>query len=189
MTAWQGAGMRDDPRDGRRRAALLLVTGALVTGCTAGSDPAPPDRGGQAAPPPPPAACRLDTAALAADTGLGWTPDETTANDTRCVYDPDAPAGTARTSSVDFVAVEVAPSAGAATAELDNLAELCEAESRISVAAADGAFVCRFGGGSVFAALIRGGEVLTVAASAVPPGTSAAHLVVAFTQQLSRLGA
>ncbi|MGI9003102.1 MAG: hypothetical protein ACR2GH_15835 [Pseudonocardia sp.] len=160
-------------------ASLVVGVSALLTACAAGSDPSRPESAAQPAPPAPPAACVLDTAALAATTGLTWTPDETTATDARCVYDPDGdPTG------IDFVAVDIAPSRGADT-ELDTLAGLCEDGSRAPVAADGSGFVCRFQGGSVFAALVRGGQVVTVAASAVPPGTTAARLVVAFTQQLS----
>ncbi len=72
-------------------------------------------------------------------------------------------------------------------AELATVAELCAAGSRVEVAAGDGGFVCRFQGGSVFAAMVRRGQVVTLAASAVPPGTTAAQLVVAFDQQLTAL--
>jgi hypothetical protein len=169
-------------------AAALLTVGALLAGCTAdsGTGPAetPPP---QAAPPPPPAACLLDTAALAADTGLTWTPDQATATDTRCVYDPQGDAaGTA--DGPAFVTVEVA-AAGEPGAQLDTLAELCEQGSRAPVEAADGGFVCRFQGGNVFAALVSRGKVVTVAASAVPTGATAATLVVAFAKQLGSLGA
>jgi hypothetical protein len=51
-----------------------------------------------------------------------------------------------------------------------------------------GGFVCRFQGGSVFAATVRGGDMVTVAASAVPPGTTGARLVLAISQQLDALG-
>jgi hypothetical protein len=47
--------------------------------------------------------------------------------------------------------------------------------------------VCRFQGGTVFAAVVRGGQLVTLAVSAVPPGTTAARLVVAFDQQLAAL--
>ena len=49
-------------------------------------------------------------------------------------------------------------------------------------------FVCRFQGGAVYAAAVRDAQLVTLAASAVPPGTSAARLVVAFDQQLAALG-
>jgi hypothetical protein len=171
---------------GRRRlvpvgAALAgsVVAGALLSGCTAASEPEP------APAPPPPAACLLDTAALGATTGLTWTPDAATASDTRCVYAPT-------TLSVPgegpaFVTVEVAPAQGTDPAgELDTVAGLCDDGSRAPVAAGDG-FVCRFQGGNVFAATVRRGELVTVAASAVPPGTTAARLVIAFDQQVTAL--
>jgi hypothetical protein len=39
----------------------------------------------------------------------------------------------------------------------------------------------------VYAATVRGEQLVTVAASAVPPGTTAAQLVVAFDRQLASL--
>jgi hypothetical protein len=152
-----------------------------------------------APPPPPPAACLLDLDAMAAATGLGWTADATTASDTRCVYDPDpAPsAGTAPTKPAappapaggpgEFVAVDIAPAGDdPAAAQLDVLAEVCDTGSRTPTAR--GGFVCRFDGGSVYAGLVRGGDVITVAASAVPPGTTADALATAFGEQLDALG-
>jgi hypothetical protein len=128
----------------------------------------------------------LDMPTFAATTGLAWHPDASTASDTRCVYDPatlsipaDGPA---------FVTVDVAAMQGTdPAAELATVAELCAAGSRAEVAAGDGGFVCRFQGGSVFAATARRGQVVTLATSAVPPGTTAAQLVVAFDQQLTAL--
>jgi hypothetical protein len=160
-------------------AGLGLAGAALLAGCTAGPDPVVPP------PPPPPAACLLDTAALAAITGLSWTPDAATASDTRCVYDPttlsvpgDRPA---------FVTVDVVPAQGPdPAAELDTVAGVCDDGSRVPVVAGDG-FVCRFQGGNVFAATVRRGDLVTIAASAVPPGTTAARLVIAFDQQLTAL--
>lgn len=136
----------------------------------------------------------LDTAALAGTTGLSWTADRTTASDTRCVYDPTtAPASappsapaSIKPAGPDFVAVDVTRFTGDPAAELDVLAEVCETGSRAP--APDGAgFVCRFLGGSVYAAVARNGRAITIAASAVPAGTSAARLVVAFSQQLGSL--
>lgn len=140
----------------------------------------------------------LDASALATTTGLVWKPDHSTASDTRCVYDPAAPAGATpsaaapsaagsiKPSGPDFVAVDVTRFTGDPAAELDVLAEVCEAGSRAP--APDGAgFVCRFLGGSVYAAVARNGRAITIAASAVPQGTTAARLVVAFTQQLGSL--
>ncbi len=181
--------------------AVMAAAGVLAA-CTTGADPGSPNSSAPnpsapnpsapAAAPLPPAACLLDSAALAAVTGLTWAPDETTASDTRCVYDPSAEGSLSRQSlpaGSEFVAVDLAPSSVADVAdELDMLAELCENGSRAPMAAADGGFVCRLQGGSVFAAAVRGGQVVTVAASAVPPGTTAARLVVAFTEQLTRIG-
>lgn len=169
---------------GRRRRCAATAAGALLVAlsaaCSSESGPAP------IPPPPPPAACLLDTGALTTATGIPWTPNAATASDDRCVYDPitspaPAPDGPA------FVAVDVAaaPAADPATA-LDTVAALCAAGSRAPVAEGLG-FVCRFQGDSVFAATVRGDQLVTVAASAVPPGTTAARLVLAFDQQLSTL--
>jgi hypothetical protein len=145
-----------------------------VGGCTAANDtPAPAP---QAPPPPPPAACLLDGATLAATTGLTWTPDQTTATDTRCVYDPAAAAG--------FLAVELAPATDDAATQLDTIAQLCVAGSRADVEAADGGFVCRFDGANVYAAMVRGDRLVTISSSAVPVGTTGAKLAVAFAEQL-----
>jgi hypothetical protein len=160
--------------------AALLAGVASVAGCTAGPDPV------VTPPPPPPAACMLDTAAFAATTGLTWIPDATTASDTRCVYDPTVVSIPAEGPA--FVTVDVAAMQGTdPAAELASVAGLCTEGSRADVGA--GGFVCRFQGGSVFAAAVRRSEVVTIAASAVPPGTTAAQLVVAFDQQLTALGA
>jgi hypothetical protein len=174
---------------GRVAAALGAV--ALLAGCSVGSGPAEPGPAepGPAVsppPPPPPAACVLDTAALGAATGLTWTPDETTASDTRCVYDPAGAPSTP--DGPAFVAVDIAPAGGPdAGSTLDTVAGLCDPNSRADVTAADGGFVCRFQGGSVFAAAVRNEQVVTVAASAVPPGTTAARIVTAFSEQLGAL--
>jgi hypothetical protein len=172
-----------------RLPAGLLLAAAALAGCTAGTDP---DTVARARPPAPPAAaCLLDTGALAATTGLSWLPDAGIATDTRCVYDPQAGAGAGAPASGDgpaFVTVEVAPArGGAADTELDTVAELCEPGSRAPVPAGDGGFVCRFQDGSVYAALVRDRQIVTVAASAVPPGTTAARLVVAFGEQLAAI--
>jgi hypothetical protein len=163
------------------RAGGVLVGAALLAGCTAGPDPV-----ATPAPPPPPAACMLDMPAFAATTGLSWTPDASTASDTRCVYDP-----TTRSIPADgpaFVTLDVAAMQGTEpAAELATVAELCAEGSRAEVAAGDGGFVCRFQGASVFAAMVQRARVVTLAASAVPPGTTAAQLVVAFDQQLTAL--
>ena len=164
---------------GRATAGVLLVAAGLLTACT--SEPAEPLP--QAQPPAPPAACLLDDAELAATTGLTWTPDQSTATDTRCVYDPAGNPGPA-----GFLAVDVASSTDDAASELDTIARLCEGGSRADVKAADGGFVCRFDGDGVYAALVQGGRVVTVASSAVPPGTTTARLAVALTQQLTVIG-
>jgi hypothetical protein len=170
-------------------AAAAAVTFAAAGACSSGAAPAPPPP-----PPPPPAACLLDTAALAEATGLSWAPDPSTASDTRCVYDP------AGTPSPDadpaFVTVDVAPSAGVGAepgggtganpdTALDTATALCEEGT--AVPAGDAGVVCRFQGGNVFAAVVRDGRLVTVAASAVPEGTTAARLVVAFGQQVAAL--
>ena len=98
-------------------------------------------------------------------------------------YDP---AGNPRPAG--FLAVDITASDDDAATELDSIAELCESGSRADMKVADGGFVCRFDGDGVYAALVRGGRVVTVASSAVPPGTTAARLAVAFTQQLTAIG-
>ncbi len=183
----------------------LLV--AVAAGCSAPSGPPAPAP--EVAPPPaPPAACLLDTAGLTSTTGLGWTPDQTTASDTRCVYDPAAPnppaAGSGSTAAEpsaaeptgaqpaaanSFLAVEIAPvTATDAGAELDVVAAACADGSRTPIADGGAGFVCRFRGGSVFAAIVRAGKVVTVSVSEIPEGTTAARLVVALQQQLDTLG-
>jgi hypothetical protein len=129
----------------------------------------------------------LDTGALAVATGLDWTPDASTASDTRCVYDPS---GSARETTPQedpaFLTVDVEPAEEPdPAATLDTVAALCNDGSR-APAGGDG-FVCRFQGGTVFAAVVRGGQLVTLAVSAVPSGTTAARLVVAFDQQLTTL--
>jgi hypothetical protein len=104
------------------------------------------------------------------------------------VYDPSGatPAGSAGDGPA-FVAVDVAPAGAAAPNDtLDSVAGLCEDNSRADVAAGGG-FVCRFQGGSVFGATVRGDRLVTLAASAVPLGTTAARLVTAFGEQLGAL--
>jgi hypothetical protein len=128
-------------------------------------------------------------ATLAAATGLTWEPDASTASDTRCVYDPS---GTPRPpDGPAFLAVDVASGPNPA-AELDTVAAVCEDGSRVPVGGQGtptvAGFVCRFQGGNVFAAVVHDGRLVTLAASAVPPGTTAAHLVVAFDQQVAALG-
>jgi hypothetical protein len=68
---------------------------------------------------------------------------------------------------------------------LGTVAELCEDGSRAPVGTAG--FVCRYQGGNVFAAVVHDGRLVTVSASAVPAGTTAAQLVVAFDQQVAAL--
>lgn len=165
-------------------ALLGVAVLAVLGGCTA----APPASAPLIAPTPepvvPPAACVLDLAAMATATGLTWTADETTASDTRCVYDPEPGSGT------DFVAVEVLSSpptsSGPAPAALDTLALACAPDTR-APAGSDG-FVCRFPGGGVFAARDRAGVVVTVAAAEVPAAITADQLAAAFTEQLTAPG-
>lgn len=170
------------------RRPLLLGVGLLLGACT-GAGPADPEP----APPPPPAACLLDLARFAATTGLTWTPDASTAGDTRCVYDPSAPtptgaattstAATATATSSGFVTVEITDAAD----ELDAAAALCEPGTSTPVGA--GGFTCRFTGGgptpAVFAAVVRDGRLVTVTASGVPDGTTADRLTSAFAEQLA----
>jgi hypothetical protein len=169
------------------RAAALVVAVGVLTGCSAGGGPTPPAPPPPPPPPPPPAACLLDTDALTAATGLTWTPDPNTASDTRCVYDP---AGAPRPpDGPAFLAVDVTPDPDPVTA-LDTVAALCEDGSRAPAAGSEGraaGFVCRFQGGNVFAAAASEGRLVTLAASAVPPGTTAASLVVAFDRQVAAL--
>ena len=173
----------------------VAAAAAVLSGCSA-PDAAPVSPPVQAAPPAPPAACLLDPARLAADTGLTWTPDQTTASDTRCVYDPGGPvtpasstSSTAAPDPADFLAVEVAPAvADDAQTELDDVAGACAEGSRAPVQDDGNGFVCRFRGGSVFAAAVRAGQLVTVSVSAVPAGTTTARLVLALQQQLNGLG-
>jgi hypothetical protein len=173
----------------------VAAAAAVLSGCSA-PDAAPVSPPVQAAPPAPPAACLLDPARLAADTGLTWTPDQTTASDTRCVYDPGGPVTPAPSASptaapdpADFLAVEVAPAvADDAQTELDDVAGACAEGSRAPVQDDGNGFVCRFRGGSVFAAAVRAGQLVTVSVSAVPAGTTTARLVLALQQQLDGLG-
>lgn len=161
----------------RRLVGAVVLTAALG-GCSAAELPAP--AAPPPPPPPPPAACLLDTAALGAATGLSWTPDASTASDTRCVYDP--PDARRPAEGPAFVTVEVTHDPPTA---LDTVAELCEDGSRAPVGTAG--FVCRYQGGNVFAAVAHEGRLVTLSASAVPAGTTAAQLVVAFDQQVAAL--
>ncbi|WP_232663673.1 hypothetical protein [Pseudonocardia sp. TRM90224] len=182
-------------------AGVAAFTVVVLAGCTAGPGPS----GTSPEPEPdPPAACLLDAGALSAATGVTWTPDEVAASDTRCVYDPAPPApaqagataSATRTSAAaptsaagedEFLAITIAPFSGEPAAELDGVAAVCDRESRAPVAAPGTGFVCRFHGGSVFAVAIRRSELVTVSVSAVPPGTTAAQLVFALSDQLGKL--
>lgn len=172
-------------------AGLLAPLLVLASGCT-GAGPPGPAR--QTDPPAPPAACLLDPAALAATSGVAWTPDRSIASDTRCVYDVAAPAtaGTTPTPADGppaFLAVETAPiRAGDPTTELDTIAQLCAEGSRAPVTAPEGAFVCRLAGGGVFAATVREGELVTLAAASVPAATTADLLATALAEQLPPSG-
>jgi hypothetical protein len=177
LTARAGRGARAAARAGRGALAALVV---VFGGCAAD----PPLQ--QAAPPDPPAACVLDTAALATTTHVTWTPDQATANDTRCVYDagPNAatPAGPA------FLTVSLfARTQADAAAEREQLAQLCARGSRVDVNKADGGFVCRFDGDLVYGALVRGDQVVQVATSAIPTATASATLASAISDQLANL--
>ena len=175
--------MSDDAPLRAGRLAVLAAAAAVLSACTTGAATAPPPP--QAERPPPPKACALDVDAMAAATGLTWTADQTTATDGRCVYDPSAVSGAG--ASPDFMAVELAPATNADTA-IDDVAGLCDPGTRTPSQAGDGGFVCRYQGGAVFAALLRGGELVTVSASEIPPGTTAARLALAMDEQLTRLG-
>ncbi|WP_214370407.1 hypothetical protein [Pseudonocardia sp. H11422] len=173
-----------------RRAAALPSTALLavlfLSACTGGSLVDTERRGATpataAAPPAPPAGCLLDVATFDADTGLAWAVDDATASDRRCIYNP------AGTPGRDFVGVDVAPlTGGTAAVELDALGGVCDDGTRTPVAAGEGAFVCRFQGGSVFSAVVTGGRVVTVAVSGVPAGTTADRLAAAFSTQLTRI--
>ncbi len=158
-------------------AGVALVA---LSGCAA--DP-PLQR---AAPPDPPAACVLDTAALDNATKVTWTPDQSTASDTRCVYDagPKAsgPAGPA------FLTVSVfARTQADAAAERELLAQLCVEGSRVDVNKADGGFVCRGGGDLVYGALVRGDQVVQVTSSAIPTSMAADTLTTAISDQLATM--
>lgn len=169
----------------RQGVALVGVAVACLAACSAPDPPAPAPP--PPPPPPPPAACLLDTDALATATGLSWAPDPSTASDTRCVYDP---AGLARPPDGPvFVAVDVTADPDPVAA-LDTVAALCEDGSRAPAGGPEGraaGFVCRFQGDSVYGAVAHEGSLVTLAASAVPPGTTAARLVVAFDQQVAAL--
>lgn len=171
---------RGSPPTTTTAAALLIATACAVGGCA--TDPPLP----QADPPDPPAACVLDTNALTSATDVTWTPDESTADDTRCVYDagpePAGPGGP------QFLTVSLFPRTQAdAAAERELLAQLCLTGSRIDVNAGDGGFVCRFDGELVYGVLVRGDQVVQVSTSAVPATTAGATLASAISDQLAAL--
>lgn len=152
-----------------------LAAAVLLTACTGGGTPAPSAAPAPPGPPEPPAACLLDTAALRATTGTAWTADAATATDTRCVYDPDGGTG------AEFVVVDVAQ--GPAT-PLDDVAAVCADGTRT---AAGAGFGCRLAGGGVFAATVRDGALVTLAAAGVPATTTADRLATALADQLALL--
>ncbi|MGH3566363.1 MAG: hypothetical protein ACRDRH_10075 [Pseudonocardia sp.] len=170
------------------RPALLgpaVLTGLVValTACTGGippaSAPAPP-----AVPAPPPAlpaACMLDTAALGIVTGVTWTPNATTANATRCVYDPSG-APTAFFVTVDITAL----GRNAPADELKNLPGFCDAGTLTPFQAGAGAFMCLFQGGNVFSAVVTNDRVVTISASSVPAGIDKEQLALTFAADLTR---
>ncbi len=128
-------------------------------------------------------------AAAAAETGAGGSAREGAAEgrDESPPEDDDATATPAEAGPAEFVAVDVTAAPEEAPAgQLDVLAQVCESGTR--TATTGSGFVCRLPGGSVFAALVSGDRVVTVAASGVPEGTTAAALVIAFGQQLDALG-
>lgn len=148
----------------------------LVAGCTVAPTPLP-DPGPGAAPetgPAPPRACLIDPAALAAATGVGWTPDATTATDARCVYDP------ADADPAQFVVVTVEPET-----DPDVVMQVC-AEDDAPLLLTDG-FVCRLDGGGVFAAGRFLGRTVTFAAAS--PVGEPERLTQAFAEELARLPA
>jgi len=163
------------PHEHGARPAVLLAAAALLVACSSGVEPPP----SVPTPPPPPAACLLDVDALAAATGLTWTPDAATVGDVRCVY--DAPQG----DPLAFLAVELAPPVSAAG--LEEVAAACTDGSRTTVAAGRGAFVCMLPAGSILGAVAADDHLITVAASEVPAGTSAERLTAALSAQLQRI--
>jgi hypothetical protein len=163
------------PHEHGGRSAVLLVAAALLVACS-GRVEAPPV---VPTPPPPPAACLLDVDALGAATGLTWTPDAATAGDVRCVYD------TRQGDPLAFLAVELAPPVS--PAGLEDVAAACTDGSRTTVAAGRAAFVCRLPAGSVLGAVAADDHLITVAASAVPAGTSAEKLTAALSAELQRI--
>jgi len=158
-----------------RGVGLAIATLAFTAGCTT-TDPGTPAAAPALPEPAPPAACLLDTTVLATTTGVGWTPDATTASDTRCVYDPDGGSGQ------EFVVIAVTADPGG----LDGIAPVCASDTRTP--GTSGGFVCGLPGGGVFAAVVRGEELVTIAAARVPASTTAERLGTAFAEQLDLLG-
>lgn len=158
--------------------AVLAV--AVLAGCS--SDPPLPN----AAPPAPPAACVLNTDTLSSATDVKWAPDQSTASDTRCVYDAvPQPKGA---DGPQFLTVSMFPRTEAdPSAERELLGQLCVKGSRVDVNVADGGFVCRFDGNLVFGALVRGDQVVQVSTSAIPAATATATLAGAINDQLASL--
>jgi hypothetical protein len=166
----------------RLHVAAVTATFAAVALGACGADPPLP----QADPPAPPAACVLDTDALSSATDVKWTPDQSTASDTRCVYDAAPQQNGA--SGPQFLTVSLFPRTQAdSSAERELLAQLCVKGSRVDVDAADGGFVCRFDGDLVFGALVRGDQVVQVSTSAIPATTASATLAGAISDQLANL--
>jgi hypothetical protein len=155
--------------------AVLLAASALLVACSSEVEPPP----AVPTPPPPPAACLLDVAALAAATGLSWTPDATRAGDVRCVYD------VRQGDPLAFLAVELAPPVS--PAELDDVAAACTDGSRTTVVAGRGAFLCTLPAGSMLGAVAADDHLITVAASQIPAGTTADKLAPALASQLAHI--
>ena len=153
----------------------VLLAAALLVACSGEVEPPP----AVPTPPPPPAACLLDVDALAAATGLTWTPDAATAGDVRCVYD-------ARPGDLlAFLAVELAPPVS--PAELEDVAAACTDGSRTTVAAGRGAFVCTLPAGSILGAVAADDHLITVAASQIPAGTTAERLTAGLSAELAHI--
>ena len=160
------------PHEHGVRSAGVLAAAALLVACSGEVEPAP----AVPTPPPPPAACLLDVDALAAATGLPWTPEPATAGDVRCVYDAR------QDDPLAFLAVELAPPVS--PAELEDVAAACTDGSRTTVAAGRGAFVCTLPAGSILGAVAADDHLITVAASQIPAGTTADELAPALASQL-----
>ena len=164
------------------RGAGIVACAVVLSGCAAD----PPLQ--QAPPPDPPAACVLDTAALDTATKLTWTPDQSTASDTRCVYDAGPTA--AGPAGPTFLTVSLfARTQADAAAERELLAQLCLEGSRVEVNKADGGFVCRGRGDLVYGAIVRGDQVVQVTSSAVPASVAPDALTTAISDQLATLPA